>query len=89
MNKILEFVLQARQGHYVHALEVSDVYELESCLESLYSEFVEEYGLPELIDFCTSLELYCLDDDDLSEELNSLKGEQVYNFNIEEFLNNL
>jgi len=79
MNAILEMIIDKRNGMYVHALEVNDVYELESAIESLYDELVEEYGINTFIDFITSTSIYCLDPND----------ENVYNFNIVEFINNL
>lgn len=80
MNKILEKVLEARNGHYVHALEVNDVYELQSCVDSLYDEFSSKYSSNEVNEFITSLQIYCLDDSN---------EDEVYNFNINEYLNEL
>jgi hypothetical protein len=50
MNAILEQVLIDRKGHYVHALEVSDVYELESAIDSLYDELIRDYDKEVVID---------------------------------------
>lgn len=80
MNPIYKEILEARNGHYVHALEVSNVYELESVLESLYNEFIDKYGIEVLIDFCSTLEIYCLDDE---------TEKEVYEFNVTEFLESL
>ena len=80
MNKILEMIIEKRNGIYVHALEVSDVYELQSCIDSLYDELIEEYDLETFIDFITTLELYCTD------EANE---EEVYDFNITDYINSL
>ena len=81
MNVILNKIIEERKGMYVHALEVSNLYELESIIENLYAEFIEEFTTTEIIEFFESIELYCLED---SEE-----EEEVYNFNITEFINNL
>jgi hypothetical protein len=80
MNAILETILKDRNGMYVHALEINDVYELESCIDSLYDEFIEDYSKETFIDFITSMSLYCLD------ETNE---DKVYDFNIIEYINNL
>lgn len=80
MNAILEMIIDKRNGMYVHALEVNDVYELEIAIESLYDELVEEYGINTFIDFITSMSIYCLEDENEND---------VYNFNITDFINSL
>lgn len=80
MNPIIELILEKREGHYVHALEVYDVYELESFLDSFYSEFIYEFNIETIIDFCATLSIYCLSDENENE---------VYNFNITNYLKNL
>ena len=80
MNPIYQEILDARNGHYVHALEVSNVYELESILESLFDEYIDKYSIEVLIDFCNTLEIYYFDDENENE---------IYNFNVTEFLQNL
>ena len=77
MNAILGMISDNRKGMYVHALEVNDVYELQSAIESLYSELIEDYDLETFIDFITSMQLYCLDDQN---------DDQVYNFDITNFI---
>ena len=85
MNPIFKKILEAKQGHYVHALEVSNIYELESILESLFNEYINEYDIETIIDFCTTLEIYYFDD----ENENEFDENEVYNFNITEFLKSL
>lgn len=80
MNTIIEKVIEQRKGMYVHALEVEDVYELQSCIEQLYSEFIENYSADEIIQFFESMEIYCLDESQESE---------VYEFNITEYIKTL
>lgn len=80
MNAILSMILDKREGHYVHALEVSDVYELQSCIESLYNELIDEYSIDVFIDFITSMELYCLEDEN---------EDEVYNFDIVSFIKSI
>ena len=74
MNPILENMYKKRVI-YVHALEVNDVYELESIIEELVDEFIDDYSIKDIIDFVTSLEIYYLGDDDDEER-------RVFNFNI-------
>jgi hypothetical protein len=85
MNPIYQEILDARNGHYVHALEVSNVYELESILESLFNEYIDKYSIEVLIDFCSTLEIYYFD----NENENEIDENEVYNFNVTEFLQNL
>ena len=77
MNAIIEMILENRKGMYVHALEVVNLYDLQSCIESLYAELVEDFDVDTFIDFITSMEIYC------TEEENE---DEVYDFNIEEFI---
>ncbi len=80
MNAILEMIIDKRNGFYIHGLEITDVYELQSATDSLYDELIEEYGIDTFIDFITSMSLYCTDEEN---------EEEVYNFNITEYINNL
>ena len=82
MNPIFQEILDARNGHYIHALEVSNVYELEAILESLFNEFSDKYSIEVLIDFRSTLGIYYFDD----ENENEIDENEVYNFNVTEFL---
>ena len=80
MNPILAMILEKRNGHYVHALEVNDVYELQSCIDSLYDELIDGYDVETFIDFITSMELYSLSDEN---------EDEIYNFDITNYIINL
>ena len=80
INPILLKILENRRGHYVHALEVNDVYELEAIICSLYDEFIREYDINTFIDFMTSMQIYCLTEENENE---------VNNFDIQNYINNL
>ena len=79
MNTILQDITKIR-FNYCHVLEVQDVFELESIIDSLYDEFIEKYELEEIKNFINTMQIYCLDE---SEE------EEVYNFNVNDYLNSL
>lgn len=79
-NPILELMYKQRNGMYIHCLEVENVWHLEIILSEIYSEFILNYKPSEVLDFCTSLSIYCMDDDE---------SEAVYNFDVEQFINNL
>ena len=76
-NIIVEKIIKHRQGHYCHALEVNDVYELQACIDSLYNEFVRDYTLKDIIQFFNTIELYCLNADNEAE---------VFNFDITKYI---
>lgn len=38
MNILVDKCYEARNGHYCHVLEVNDVYELQSAIESIYDQ---------------------------------------------------
>ena len=85
MNPIYQEILHARNGHYIHVLEVNHVYELESVCESLFNEYIDKYSIEVLIDFCSTLKIYYFDD----ENENEINENEVYNFNVTEFLKSL
>ena len=72
MNPIYQEILDARNGHYIHVLEVSNVYELESICESLFNEYIDKYSIAVLIDICSTLKIYYFDDENENEILRSL-----------------
>ena len=85
MNPIYQEILDARNGYYIHVLEVNHVYELKSVCESLFNEYIDKYSIEVLIDFCSTLKIYYFDD----ENENEINENEVYNFNVTEFLKSL
>ena len=79
-NKIFYDLVMKRQGHYCHALEVNNVWELQACIDSLYDEWIDNYTLDEIVEFFNTIELYC------SEDVND---QSVYDFNIAEYIKQL
>ncbi len=91
MNKVLDYIIESRNGHYCHALELSTAYELECVIESLISELGEQFTLTDYINFFNSIELYYYYDvdsyddiDQLTEEQQAIDEEELYNLNITE-----
>jgi len=66
-NPILSDISNSKNGNYCHCLEVRDLQELESILEALYSEFIETYDFEDIENFFTTINIYCLDDDNENE----------------------
>ena len=79
INPIIEEI-NANRNHYCHALEVNDVFELESIFCDIFQNYINKYSIEIIVDFCETLSIYCLDDDN---------EEEVYSFNISEFIQNL
>jgi hypothetical protein len=70
MNAIVNKLIEKRNGHYCHVLEVSDVYELKSILEQIVNEFSDEFSDEEIQEFIDTLTVYCLDETQESEVYN-------------------
>lgn len=78
-NIIFETVLKNRNGHYVHALEVENVYDIENAIESIHSEF-EDCDLNTLKEFFNTMQIIYIGDDEQTEN-------EVYSFDIDSYIN--
>ena len=78
MNRLFDKILKQRRGFYVHAIEVNNVQEIESIIESVIQEN-EEFLEKEYIDFFESMELYYLGEDREEEE-------KVFDFSFESYI---
>ena len=77
LNPIYTDILNAKQGHYVHALEVNDVHELKACIDALGEEFEDKYKPEDVTEFLTSLNIYSLaEDEDTENEINEFNVSQ-------------
>ena len=79
INAILEDI-NAKKFNYCHAVEVMDLYELESIVETLTDEFRESYEIKEIKDFFSSMSIYSLNDEN---------SQGIYNFDIENYIDEL
>ena len=77
MNALLEKIIELRQGYYCHAVEVSDVYELENIAEAIIQENEKEFDSETIIDFLETLSVYCLDETNETD---------VYNFSFRDYI---
>lgn len=89
MNKVLSKVIELRKGHYCHALEVIDAYELQNVVEQIINEFNDEFTKDDYIDFFESMELYHLEDGELTEQENERNQDEVYGFDFSEYINEI
>lgn len=84
-NIILNKIIELRNGHYCHVIEVSDIYDIENCIQSIYSEF-EEDGIDALKEFFNTISIYHLYDDELTEDENTVNEDDVYDFCTDLFI---
>lgn len=73
-------MLGQRDGHYVHALEVNDAYELGSTIENFVGELQDTFTVNDFKEFFSTIELYCLIDE---------YEDDVYNFDIDSYIDEL
>lgn len=85
MNKILNKVIESRNGDYLHAIEVSNVCDIECIVELIINEFTEATE-EEILDFFNTIEVYFLEDEEATEEENKHNETEVYNFNFNEYI---
>ena len=87
-NKLFNKIVEERKGHYFHAIEVKDKYDIESIIEAVFDTYEsEEITETDIFYFFDSIEVYHLEDEELTEEQNRQNEEEVYNFNFEEYIN--
>jgi hypothetical protein len=77
MNAILEQIIEDRKGQYCHAVEVNDIYELESIADSIIQEYQDSHSEQVIIEFLSSLEVYSLSDDNETE---------IHNFSFTDYI---
>ena len=81
MNAIHENILKARNGHYVHALEVHYVTDLQAVVDAVIETGID-YTEAEYIEFFKSMEIYYLGSNDVTEKL-------VYDFSFTDYIKNI
>lgn len=87
-NKLFNKIVTERKGLYIHAIEVHNVYEIESIIESIFQEYEsEEITETDILNFFNTIEIYFLEDEEASPEQNKQNEQEVYNFNFDEYIN--
>ena len=84
MSRLLNHIITERNGHYCHALELSNYYEYESIIEQTVSDYKDSFTKDEIIEFFKSIDLYYYtgDEPEYKEE-----EEQLYNFDVTRLIN--
>jgi hypothetical protein len=86
-NKLLNKIIAERKGNYCHVIEVTDKYNIECIIEAVFDTYEsEEITDTDIFYFFDSIEVYHLEDEELTEEENKQNEEEVYNFNFEEYI---
>lgn len=91
MNPIYESIVKSRNGHYCHAIECTYTCELETIVESIIDEyengcFPDSTTIEDVIDFFTSLSVYYIQDDSLSQSENDTLESEFYAFNFSDYI---
>ncbi len=86
-NRIFNDVVENRNGHYCHALELSSAYALECVIDEFISTEGEKYTMEEYIEFFNTMSIYYLPWE--GEEENNANEEELYNVNIKETIEEL
>lgn len=87
--KILDYMIEQRKGHYCHALELTDVYDLECVIESFIMDLGDKFSLQDYLDFFNSISIYHLPDDDSSDEYNDAVETELYDADISELVRSI
>ena len=87
MSRLLKHIIEERNGHYCHALELDSAYSYESVIEQIVSEYKDSFTLEEIKEFFYSISLYYYydaDSDDeeyrLTEEQQEIAENELYSF---------
>ena len=86
-NKLFNKIVEERNGYYCHAIEVTNIYEIESIIESIFQSYEsEEITEIDILNFFNSIEIYFLEDEEATEEENKKNESEVYNFNFKDYI---
>lgn len=80
MNAIINDILKNR-ACYCHVIEIENVYEYISIIESLIEQDKEKYSLSDFIEFFSSIEIYYIGNEvlegDFWDDLNNIDIEKI------------
>ena len=66
-NTLLNEVIEARNGHYCHCVEVEQVCELESIADAILEQNEDKHGFETCLEFLETLEVICTDEENEDE----------------------
>ncbi|CAH1192828.1 Hypothetical protein DAL_150 [Psychrobacter phage D'Alembert] len=92
-NSLLDHIIQSRNGHYCHALELDSAYAYECVIEQIVSDYKETFTQDDIIGFFDTISLYYYYDADnyddeykLSDEQQEIDENELYNFDYKQFI---
>lgn len=85
MNKILDDIIKNRGGNFCNVVEVSDVYDLKSVIETLFEEFSDTYTMENITIFFKELSVIYYDESGDDEE----NEKEVNEFDVIEYIKSL
>jgi uncharacterized LabA/DUF88 family protein len=89
MKTIIEIITNNRKGRYVHAFE-GCLEDFQNAIDMIYSEFINTHTKKDIIEFFESIELYYLntydEEQDTDEETEQIRKDELYSFNIEDYI---
>lgn len=89
MNAILNKILEARNGHYCHALEVGTTYEIECAIEAIAQEFNDE-SINTLKDFFNTMDIMYYEVNEDGEQVeNESHEKEVHNFDTDAYIEDM
>lgn len=78
-NKLFNDILKERKGHYCHALEVNNHFELANIIDEVVENY-SGYSADDYISFFKDIDIYFLEDETLTESQNEIAEYELYNF---------
>lgn len=87
--KILDYMIEQRNGHYCHVLELTDVYDLECVIESFIMDLGEQFSLQDYLEFFNSIEIYFVADECSTSEWNDAIECELYDADISELVRSI
>ena len=86
-NKLFNKIVEERNGHYCHAIEVDSIARIECIIESIFKSYEsEDITEKDILNFFESIEIYFIEDEELTEDENQKNQNEVYNFNFKNYI---
>ena len=93
MNRLLDHIIQERNGYYCHALELDSAYAYECVIEEIVGAYSNDFTQDDIVNFFDSISLcYYYDADNYDDECKLTEGQQeiaeteLYNFDHKQFI---
>ena len=92
-NRLLDYIISERNGHYCHVLELDSTYSYECVIESIVGEYNDTFTQDEIIRFFDTISVIYFygednydDETQVSEEQQAIEEYDLYNFDHKQFI---